>query len=65
MIESQGQFVITLTQLGVLLDGLEDLQRTMLPKNATLYGIAAESVLEDIRRLRQELLEYSQARAAG
>jgi hypothetical protein len=66
MIENESQFIITLHRLGSLLDGLEDLQRTVLPKNATLYGVASESVLEDIRRLRQELLDYtSHTKAAG
>jgi hypothetical protein len=65
MIQNQAQFIVTLTRLGSLLEGLEDLQRTVLPKSAVLYGVAAESVLEDIRRLRQELLDYSQSRVAS
>jgi hypothetical protein len=66
MIENETQFITTLERLGGLLDGLEDLQRTVLPKSATLYGIASESVLEDIRRLRNELIAYlGQHRIAG
>ena len=58
MIESQSQFAITLQKLGSLLAGLEDLQRTILPVNAQLYAVQAESVMEDIRRLRNELEQY-------
>jgi hypothetical protein len=65
MIENHSQFLITLQKLGGLLEGLEDLQRTVLPTNATLYGVLAESVMEDIRRLRQELQSYSLSKVAG
>ena len=58
MIANQSQFTTTLQQLGTLLAGLEDLQRTILPVNATLYAVQAESVMEDIRRLRTELEQY-------
>jgi hypothetical protein len=59
MIENARQFEITLDRLGKFLDGLEELQRTLLPKNPQLYALQTESVMEDIRRLRQELLEYA------
>ena len=59
MVENSRRFEITLDYLGKFLDGLEELQRTLLPKNPQLYALQAESVMEDIRRLRQELLEYS------
>lgn len=59
MIENQTQFTVTLKKLGNLLAGLEDLQRTVLPVNATLYAVQAESVMEDIQRLRKELEQYS------
>ena len=59
MIENHSQFLITLSKLGSLLEGLESLQQTILPENPTLYAIQAESVMEDIRRLRLELEEYS------
>jgi hypothetical protein len=58
MIANQSQFTTTLQKLGTLLAGLEDLQRTILPVNATLYAVQAESVMEDIRRLRTELEQY-------
>jgi len=66
MIDSRTQFLVTLQKLGSLLEGLEDLQRSVLPTNASLYGLLAESVMEDIRRLRQELQDYSSSfKAAG
>lgn len=59
MIENRSQFLVTLSKLGSLLEGLENLQLTVLGENPSLYAVLAESVMEDIRRLRQELLEYS------
>lgn len=61
MIENATQFRVTLEKLGSLLSGLEDLQQSVLPKNPALYGVLTASVMEDIRRLRQELLDFSQA----
>ena len=66
MIENDSQFLITLQRLGSFLEGLEELQHSLLPKNAALYAVASESVLEDIRRLRHDLLNYcAQVKAAG
>lgn len=65
MIENYTQFLVTLQKLGALLDGLEDLQRTVLPQNATLYGVLAETAMEDIRRMRIELQDFSSTKAAG
>jgi hypothetical protein len=59
MIQNHTQFIVTLRKLGSLLEGLEELQRTVLAKNPSLYAVSAESVMEDIRRLREELYEYS------
>jgi hypothetical protein len=58
MIENQTQFAVTLQKLGKLLAGLEDLQQTVLPVNTTLYAVQSESVMEEIRRLRNELEQY-------
>ncbi len=66
MIKNQTQFEVTLKKLGSLLEGLEDLQRNLLPQNATLFVVQAESVMEDLRRLRQELEDYtSSLKVAG
>jgi hypothetical protein len=66
MIQNHTQFIVTLRKLGSLLEGLEELQRTVLAKNPSLYAVSAESVMEDIRRLREELYEYSTGlKAAG
>ena len=59
MTKNYTQFEVTLKKLGSLLDGLEELQQKLLPENATLFAVQAESVMEDIRRLRQELEDYS------
>lgn len=66
MIENAQQFEDTLEFLGKFLDGLEELQRTVLPENPQLYALLSESVMEDIRRLRTELQEYgTTTKAAG
>jgi hypothetical protein len=65
MIENSKQFDVTLDYLGKFLDGLDKLQRTILPKNPQLYALMAESVMEDIRRLRKELQEYGAAKHAA
>jgi len=66
MIENQTQLAVTLQKPGELLAGLDDLQRTVLPVNTALYAVQAESVREDIRRLRNELEQYcSSFKVAG
>ena len=58
MIEDDNQFRITLHHLGRLLHGLDDLRENVLPKNAQLFSLLAESACVDIERLRIELEEY-------
>jgi hypothetical protein len=66
MIKNKSQLKVTLKKLGSLLEGLEEMQRKLLPDNAMRFAVQAESVMEDIRRLRQELEDYtSSLKVAG
>ena len=55
-----------LRDIRLLMSFGESRKQTVLPKNATMYSVLAESVMEDIRRLREELQDYSaKAKIAG
>jgi hypothetical protein len=48
-------------QMGRLIRALEDLKRTVLPKDPKLFATMAEAPLDDLERLRNEINDYVHA----
>ena len=48
---------VTVRQMKLMVEALQDLAE-QLPKNPKLYALMAESPLEDLRRMREELEQY-------
>ena len=60
MIKDVHQLQVTMEQMGRLLRALDDLKRSLLPKNPQLFATMAEGPLDDLERLREEVRGYVQ-----
>ena len=66
MIVDQNQLFVTMEQLGRALRALGDLKQNVLSENPALFGVLAESCLDDLERLRNEINGYlNQMKSAG
>jgi hypothetical protein len=55
---------VTAEQMGHLIRALEDLKQNVLPKDPKLFALMSEAPLDDLERLRTEIVELVQRELA-
>ena len=58
MIANPNELRVSLEQMGRVINALDDVKQTVLPKNPALFATLAEAYLEDLNRLRLEIDDY-------